>query len=65
MSVIDKWDALQHVQMVHIPLDYIMKKDGRVNTALEGECRFMLLTVLWEYKLLLVLFLDRYSKEYI
>lgn len=35
MSVIDEWDALQNVQIVQIPLDYIEKKDGRVNIALE------------------------------
>lgn len=35
MSVIDKWDALQNVQMAQIPLDCIMKKDERVNIALE------------------------------
>ena len=65
MSVVDKWDALQNVQMVQIPLDCIMRKDKRVNIALEQACKFILLTVPWECRLPLVLFLDRERKEYI
>lgn len=35
MSVSEKWDTLQNVQMLQIPLNNIMKKDGRINIALE------------------------------
>ena len=35
MSVSEKWDALQNVQLLQIPLNNIMKKDGRINIALE------------------------------
>lgn len=65
MPIVDKWDALQNVQMVQIPLDCIIKKDEKVNLALEEDCKFILLTVPWECRLLLVLFLDRERKEYI
>lgn len=64
LCVIDKWHGLQNVRMRQAPLDYIMQTDGRVNRALERDREFLLLTLPWGCKLLLVLFLGRDGKEY-